>query len=73
MPQSCRWAGGAPNCRNDGQCSTGEEELARDSHGDGAKVILFTGKEFAANVAVPSVFKVPRRSAVFLPSRKQTL
>ncbi|KAG8722991.1 hypothetical protein FRC09_005227 [Ceratobasidium sp. 395] len=39
MPQSCRWAGGAPNCRTDGQCSTGEEELARDSHGDGAKCL----------------------------------
>ncbi|CEL61305.1 Chitotriosidase-1 OS=Homo sapiens GN=CHIT1 PE=1 SV=1 [Rhizoctonia solani AG-1 IB] len=39
QPQSCRWAGEAPNCRNENQCTAGEEELARDSSGDGAKCL----------------------------------
>ncbi|KAF8594968.1 hypothetical protein BDV93DRAFT_122313 [Ceratobasidium sp. AG-I] len=39
MPQKCRWAGEATNCRNKGQCDAGEEELARDSYGDGHKCL----------------------------------
>ncbi|KAG9123023.1 hypothetical protein FRC07_000343, partial [Ceratobasidium sp. 392] len=37
MPQSCRWAGSAPNCETLGKCGDGEEELARDSYGGGEK------------------------------------
>lgn len=37
MPQSCRWAGKAPNCRTNSDCADGEEELTRDSWGDGSK------------------------------------
>ncbi|KAL0950100.1 hypothetical protein HGRIS_010101 [Hohenbuehelia grisea] len=31
MPQSCRWAGDAPNCRGD--CTEGEEEVTTDRYG----------------------------------------
>ncbi|QRW14045.1 chitinase [Ceratobasidium sp. AG-Ba] len=37
MPQSCRWAGNAPNCLKDNNCAVGEIELTRDSSGDGSK------------------------------------
>ncbi|KAG8680482.1 hypothetical protein FRC11_002426, partial [Ceratobasidium sp. 423] len=40
MPQSCRWAGRAPNCRTNSDCADGEVELTRDSWGDGSKCTL---------------------------------
>ncbi|CAE6458092.1 unnamed protein product [Rhizoctonia solani] len=62
MPQSCRWAGSAPNCETLGKCGDGEEELARDSYGGGDKV---AGKVVgaASTLAVTKV-KSPLRRIV---------